>query len=377
MTLDTLSLTNFKNIPTAQLSFSPKLNCFLGNNGMGKSNLLDAIHFLSFLKSMTGAPDRMLMLRGQNFAIIKAAYTRRGTQEDITIGLSEGHRKTVKRGGKEYPRISAHIGNFPSVLVSPADMDLVSGAAEDRRRFIDMAISQHDPTYLDALIKYNAALTSRNRLLRDNVTNPILYEALEMTMDSAAAIITSRRRAFTDRLRLIHRRYYSAIAGDSAELTDMEYIPSVPEGLQLTDTEAPGAFAMMLDTVRARDLMLHHTSVGPHRDDINFTLDGMPLRRTASQGQQKTFTIALRLAQYDFLAQATGLQPLLLLDDIFDKLDATRVEAIIKVVADREFGQIFITDTNRRHLNDIVGAMPAAHSLFSVTAGTFTPMPQL
>lgn len=374
MTLDELSLTNFKNIGDARLTFSPKLNCFLGHNGMGKSNLVDAVHFLSFLKSFTGAPDKLLVRRGETFALLKARYTRREVPEEVSIGFAEGRRKSVKRGGKEYQRISAHIGNFPSVLVSPADMDLVNGSGEDRRRFIDMAISQHDARYLNALMRFNTALTTRNRMLRDNIADPMLYEAVEATMDAAASVITATRRQHIDRLRTIHRRYYTAIAGESAEVSDLRYVPSVPDGLMLTDIEAPGNYRVMLDAVRQRDMILHHTSVGPHRDDIEFTLDDMPLRRTASQGQQKTFTIALRLAQYEFLAQASGLKPILLLDDIFDKLDARRVEAIINVVAKPDFGQIFITDTNRKHLDDIVGAMPAEHALWSVTDGTFSPI---
>lgn len=380
MILSRIQLTNFKNIAEAQLTLSPKLNCFLGNNGMGKSNMMDAIHYLSFCKSFTGAPDKLLVRRGEQFTLLKAHYLRRGSDEEVSIGFAEGRRKSVRRGGKEYRRITEHIGNFPSVLIAPSDMDLVNGSGEDRRRFIDMAISQGDVRYLDMLVRYNAALTQRNSMLRSQqYTDPALYAAVETVMDSAATYITATRRAFIDRLRDIHARYYRAIAGDSAaEETGLAYADALSgdtaAGISGLDASGPGWLSTLFEASRQRDTLLRHTTVGPHRDDIVFTLDGMPLRRTGSQGQQKTFTIALRLAQYEFLSKITGLKPLLLLDDIFDKLDARRVEAIIAVVAGDTFGQIFITDTNRRHLDDIVTHMPREHALWLVDNGVFTPL---
>lgn len=376
MILTQIQLTNFKNIAEASLSLSPKLNCFLGNNGMGKSNMMDAIHYLSFCKSFTGAPDKLLVRRGEQFAMLKARYQRRGADDEVSIGFAEGHRKTVRRGGKEYRRITEHIGNFPSVLIAPADMDLVNGSGEDRRRFIDMAISQSDVQYLDRLMRYNTALSQRNSMLRSGIYNdPALYAAIEAVMDNAAAYITHARRTFIDRLREIHAKYYRAIAGPDAENTDITYSDALSndsaDGITVPDAAQPGWLSALLHTARQRDTLLKHTTVGPHRDDIVFTLDCMPLRRTASQGQQKTFTIALRLAQYEFLSRTSGLKPLLLLDDIFDKLDAPRVEAIINVVAGETFGQIFITDTNRRHLDDIVRHMPYEHALWFVENGNF------
>lgn len=377
MTLDEISLTNFKNIGTAHLSLSPKLNCFLGNNGMGKSNMVDAIHYLSFCRSFSGAPDRLLVRRGDSFAMLKGRYTRKGVPEEVAIGFAEGRRKSVKRSGKDYTRITEHIGSFPCVLISPADMDLVNGAGEDRRRFVDMAISQSDPRYIASLVRYNNALQQRNRLLRDNLTGDRnLFAALEATMDVAADYITRARHAFVNRLRDIHRHYYSAIAGADAEPTDISYHDAILANPEVTglDASTPGWMQKLLDANRARDIVMRHTTVGPHRDDIIFTLNALPLRRTGSQGQQKTFTIALRLAQYDFLSTVTGLKPLLLLDDIFDKLDADRVESIIRVVGGEKFGQIFITDTNRRHLDDIVNHIPSQHSLWHVTDGVFEPL---
>lgn len=365
MTLREIQLTNFKNIAGASLTLSPKLNCFLGDNGQGKSNMVDAIHYLSFCKSFTGAPDALLIRRGEDFALLKGRYRRREADEEVSIGLSLNRRKAVKRGGKEYQKITEHIGNFPSVLISPADMDLVYGTGEDRRRFMDMAISQSDARYLTALVNYNRALAQRNRLLRDGFTTDAgLYAAIETAMDAAAAYIVSVRADFVTRLSEIHRKYYAAIAGgDAAEETGLTYRSQLEGGITLT---------ALLDANRTRDIVVRHTTAGPHRDDLEFTVNDLPLRRTASQGQQKTFTIALRLAQYEFLSRLAGLRPLLLLDDIFDKLDARRVEAIIEVVAGPAFGQIFITDTNRRHLDDIVGHIPSEHALWHVSDGCFS-----
>ena len=363
MILKSIDITNFKNIARAQLQFSPKVNCLLGDNGMGKSNLLDALHLLSLTKSFTGAPDQMLIRSGEDFAIVRGAYSRLGAEEEIIAGLQRGRRKSFKRAGKEYKRISTHIGLLPLVLVSPADMDLINGSGEERRRFTDMVVSQTDPRYLDALVRYAALLEQRNRLLRDGAADMALFEVIDMQMDAAAAYISARRHAWLDELRGIFERYYAAISGSDE-----------PVGLTLTSHLGPGrpTLCEQLRERFARDTALRHTSAGPHRDDIEMTLYGMPLRRTGSQGQCKTFTIALRLAQYEFLRRACGMAPLLLLDDIFDKLDAGRVARIIATVGDDTFGQIFITDTNRRHLDEIVAYMGGTdHKLWNVDHGAF------
>lgn len=368
MLLQSLNVTNFKNIAGAQFDFSDKLNCLLGRNGMGKSNLLDAIHYLSFCKSFTGAPDQLITRRGEDFMMMQARYLRRDVTEDIAVSLGAGRRKSFKRSGKEYKRLSAHIGTFPAVLVAPADLALITGGGDERRRFMDMIIAQGDSQYLDHLIRYNHNLTQRNALLRDGSTDRTLFMAVETAMDMSAAYIVRARQRMVDRMSQLHAQYYNAIAGTTGgEAVSLQYTSSLTgeQALSLMD---------MMERNRVRDTMLRFTSDGPHRDDLTLLLDGMSLRRTASQGQQKTFTIAMRLAQYDFLAGATGLKPLLLLDDIFDKLDATRVEAIINVVSDSRFGQIFITDTNRRHLDEIVSCMNAPHRLWSVDNGHFTPI---
>ena len=364
MILQSLHLTNFKNISECSLEFSPKINCFLGDNGVGKSNLLDAIHFLSFCKSFAGLTDPMLIKRGEDFAIARGHYLRRDIDEEIVAGLAVGRRKSFKRSGKEYRRLSEHIGLFPLVMIAPADIELINGGGEVRRRFLDMVISQGDARYLEALIRYNQALTQRNSMLRDGVADDNLFLAVEMQMDMAADYIHRVRAARIDRLSEIFGRYYSAISGTRET-------PKLTYRSHLSDSDS---LAVLLETNRGRDRLLRHTSVGVHRDDIEMTLDDMPARQTASQGQAKTYTIALRFAQYECLRDVTAMSPLLLLDDIFDKLDAGRVERIMRIVATDTFGQIFVTDTNRRHLDEIIALTGGSDAIWSVVDGCFTPI---
>ena len=262
-------------------------------------------------------------------------------------------------------KLSTHIGTFPLVMAAPQDIDLIRGAGEERRRWMDMVISQSDPRYLDALIRYNGALEQRNKMLRDSIVDHNLYAAVECVMDAAAHTIHSARAAWTARLSSIFHHLYTSIAG-TEEVVSLRYISSLDS--------SSGSILPLLDSARRHDEIVRHTSVGPHRDDIEMLLDSMPMRRTGSQGQCKTFTVALRLAQYEFLHQATSLRPLLLLDDIFDKLDATRVERIMNLVTSSDFGQIFITDTDRSHLHSIVSRTSGGdHRMWSVSQGTFIP----
>lgn len=365
MILRSLAITNFKNIPDARLDFSPKINCLLGNNGMGKSNMLDAVYYLSFCKSFTGLTDAALLRRGADFTTLHGLYTRRGTEEELTLGMQPGKRKSFKRKGKEYERLSAHIGAFPLVMIAPSDQDLISGTGEERRRLMDMVISQTDARYLDHLIRYNRALQQRNKLLRDHMVDHSLYLALEMAMDRSAQYITTARNRWVADLTAIFNSIYSRIAADGET-------PALALRGHLADN--PAGLPKLLDEARRHDEAVGHTSVGPHRDDLDLQLCGMPVRRAASQGQCKTYTIALRLAQYEFLQRSVGFKPLLLLDDIFDKLDATRVERLIHLVADESFGQIFITDTNRDHLDSIISHIPHPHKSWIVENGSFSPL---
>lgn len=362
MLLHEIAITNFKNIAGAQMRFSSNVNCFLGHNGMGKSNMLDAIYYMSFGKSHTGALDAAVMRKGESFTTIRATYNRRGQVEELTLGLAEGRSKSFKRQGKRYGRLSEHIGAFPLVLVSPRDSDLIHGGPEERRRFIDMIISQTDPVYLDHLIRYNEALRQRNRLLRDGVVDRDLFAAVELAMTPSAAYITSRRAAVIKDFTDIFIRHYHDIS-----LTDEN--PTVTYSSRIIETGA--RLDTLLESTRQRDAAIGYTTVGPQRDDITLYLDSMPVSTSASQGQQKTYTIAMRLAQYEFMQRAVNLKPLLLLDDIFDKLDATRVANIVSVVSRDIFGQIFITDTNRDHLDSIMAASGTDYRLWEVTDGRF------
>lgn len=367
MQLNSLTLCNFKNIVEATLDFSDKVNCLIGNNGMGKSNLLDAVYTLSFTKSFTGVTDTMLIRNGVDWATLRGSYTRRDAAEELVMGLQRGKRKSLRRGGKEYQRLSMHIGSFPLVLVSPQDIDILRGAGEERRRWMDMVISQSDPRYLDAVIRYNGALEQRNRLLREGCSDHSLYEAIEATMEMPAQLISATRRRWIEELTTLFNDRYRAIAGDEAGSVALDYRCSL-------DASPDGSMAALLDSARRHDEAVRHTGAGPHRDDIEMSLDGMPVRRTGSQGQCKTFMLALRMAQYEFLHRSSGLRPLLLLDDVFDKLDAVRMERIMTMITADTFGQIFITDTNRQHLDEIVDRAGDNYRLWQVESGSFTPI---
>ncbi len=362
MILTDITINNYKNIASADLSFSPNINGFLGLNGMGKSNLLDAIYYMSIGKSHTGMPDKAVIRNGENFTTIRARYNRRGQSEELTLGLADGHPKSFKRQGKKYSRLSQHLGAFPLVLVSPRDSELLVGAPEERRRFIDMIIAQTDALYLDHLIRYTEALKQRNRLLKDGSQDQAMYEALQLTMTPSAHYITRRRRETIDKFAEIFTHHYHDIS-----LTDET--PLATYESKIVNSNTP--LDELLRQSFAKDLAIGFTSAGPHRDDIILSLNDMPARFAASQGQQKTFTIAMRLAQYEFMHNATGLKPLLLLDDIFDKLDATRVANIVDVVNRDIFGQTFITDTNRDHLDSIMSMSGSDYHLWEVSDGSF------
>lgn len=363
MLLDHLSILNFKNIPEADLPFVAGLNCIVGDNGMGKSNLLDAIYCLSIGRSLTGVPDTMLLRQGADLGVVRGQYTRDGQPELLALGLWADRRKGLKRGGKEV-RLSQHLGQFPLVASVPRDEELVRGSAEERRRWTDLLLSQTDPVYLDALIHYGRAMEQRNGMLRDGMTDRLLYESVETTLARTGSYIVTRRYALADSLREILGRVYPAIAGDDAEMPSLAY--AGPEN------PTPETMMARLEAARRHDEAVRHTSVGPHRDDMEFTLAGMPMRRTASQGQAKTFTLGLRLAQYEFLRDRAAVRPLLLLDDIFDKLDTGRVTRIMKLVTGGDYGQCFITDTNSHHLDDILGESRLPHRLWHADRGSFT-----
>lgn len=365
MTLENIEILNFKNITGAKLDFSPGVNCLLGMNGMGKSNLLDAIHLLSMARTISSLPDNALVKHGEDLMLVKGDFkTETGATDTISCGLSKGKRKSLKRNGKEYGKLSEHIGNYPIVISTPDDSRIVSGGADERRKLMDMVISQADANYLSALIRYNRALENRNKMLRAGVKDTILYESIESTLEEAAGIIHEARKGWVTELSPIVEEIYARISGGK-EKTHINYKSSLNFS----------SMKEVLDSHRAKDQVLGFTSAGVHRDDLETSLEGYSLRALGSQGQLKTFAVALRLAIYRYLKQKKGVTPLLLLDDIFDKLDAQRVENIMKEVTEsNDFQQIFITDTNRKHLDDILAGISGPKTLINVANGEFSPI---
>lgn len=361
MIIDRISILNFKNIEEAELSFSRKMNYLFGNNGMGKTNLLDALFYLSFTKSRSNLLDSQIIRHEQEFCVLQGNYKDGDTVEDIYCGIKCKHHKVFKRNKKEYERMSEHIGLIPMVMVSPADMDLIKGGSDERRKFVDMVISQYDKDYLRTLIHYNKILQQRNSLLRGDTTtlpDDSLFEIFDRQLIADGMVIHRKRYEFITGFLPVFRRYYQQICNES-ETVDLRYES------QLYNADAES----LLVSRRQKDKMLGYTSVGIHKDDFLFLLDTYLIRKIGSQGQNKTYLIALKLAQFSFLVQKGHSVPILLLDDIFDKLDAGRVGQIIALAACSEFGQIFITDTNRKHLDEILAGMNYDYKLFRVENG--------
>lgn len=362
MVIERIDIVNFKNIAQAKLEFCNGVNCLLGKNGMGKSNLMEAIYFLGMARPMHSIPETALIHHGDTMLMVKGDYlTDGGGSESVSCGIVKGKGKTLKRNGKEYGKLSEHIGRFPVVTVTPADSELVSGAAELRRRLLDMVISQADNKYLAYLIRYNKLLESRNRMLRAGINDPLLYETIEVGLCEMARSIHSSRREWVEEISPVFKDYYAQISGDS-ERASISY-----ESILNSNTPEE-----VLAANRAKDLVLGYTSKGIHRDDLSTGLGDYSMRRLGSQGQVKSFTVALRFAIFDYLKRKSGVTPILLLDDIFDKLDSTRVGRIMELVSSNSaFGQIFITDTNREHLHETIAPLQGESRLFEVTEGSF------
>ncbi|MEI6277004.1 MAG: DNA replication/repair protein RecF [Prolixibacteraceae bacterium] len=342
-----LSVMNYKNFGEATLSFSRKLNCFIGNNGVGKTNLLDAIYYLSFCKSYFNNPDSQNVRHSEDFFALQGRYELNGINEEIHCGFKNGQKKKIRRNKKEYERFSDHIGLLPLVMISPADAVLIQGGSEERRRFMDSVISQYDRTYLEWLVRYNRALLQRNVLLKEvagkSGIDPDIFAIWDDQLVQLGEKINLKRNRFLQELLPVFQKYYTLISGGN-EIVSLEY------SSQLNEKK----FSDLLNDSFARDRMLQFTSTGIHKDDLELRLGGYPIRRLGSQGQNKTYLIALKFAQFDFIRSLNSIKPILLLDDIFDKLDSGRVEEIVKLVSDDHFGQIFITDTNREHLDGIL-----------------------
>lgn len=361
MWLKRISILNYKNLEQAELAFSRKMNCIIGKNGMGKTNLMDAVYYLSFCKSATNPIDSQNIRHEQDFFVLQGFYeTEGGDPEEVYCGLKRRQKKQFKRNKKEYTRLSDHIGLIPLVMVSPADTLLIAGGSEERRRFMDVVISQFDREYLDALIRYNKALVQRNTLLKAELEpDEELMNVWEEMMASTGEVVFGKRQQFIDEFIPIFQSYYSYISQNQEEVK-----------LSYQSHAAEGDLLALLRANRQRDRVMGYSLKGIHKDDLIMQLGEFPMKREGSQGQNKTYLIALKLAQFEFLKRTgSGTTPLILLDDIFDKLDALRVEQIVKLVAGDNFGQIFITDTNRDHLDRILKKIEGDYKLFEVENG--------
>lgn len=363
MYIQELSVVNFKNLEQADLQFSSSLNCFIGNNGAGKTNLMDAIHYLSFCKSFLNSVDGQNIRFGQDFFMIQGRFSRFDSEEMIYCGLKRSQKKIFKRNQKEYAKLSEHIGLIPLILVTPTDTGLITGGSEERRRFVDSVISQFDAVYLDCLIKYNRALQQRNNLLKQYAgSGSVPSEIIEIWDDQLVRYgsqIHQTRVSFVTRLQPVFQKYYEMISGGRETV-----------GLSLLSDMNDADLAGLLRRYLAKDVAFQYTTSGIHKDDFEFKLAGYPVKKFGSQGQKKTYLVALKLAQFDLMKEVSGLTPILLLDDIFDKLDKSRVEQIVRLVSDDHFGQIFITDTNREHLDQIISSLATEARIFSISEGT-------
>ena len=357
--LEKLVVSDFRNIALQEIEFSPNVNCISGNNGEGKTNLLDAIYYMSMTKSAFSSSDRYALRHGaEEFALSGTYLMENGTRSRFAMKMTSKGDKKVVRDDKAYQKISEHIGLLPVVMVSPADVSMVSESGEERRRFVNAVLSQMSREYMAAIQQYNRFLMQRNRMLKDMNPDRSLLEVIDMRMAAVAAPVHRARKEFVENLKPIVTEYYKAVSGDS-EQVDIEYES------QLNDT----SLEELLSCSYEKDCILKHTSAGIHRDDFIFTMNGHPIRRYGSQGQQKSFLIALKLAQYRLLAEATGEKPILLLDDLFDKLDMGRVEKLLALVGGDDFGQILITDCNKLRLESTLERADKEYSLFMVEGG--------
>ena len=361
MILKKISILNFKNIREASLELSPKMNCLIGHNGVGKTNFLDALFYLSFCKSSLNPVDSQIMTHDSDFFMVEGVYEdESGKQTDVYCGMKRGTKKHFKRDKKEYKRLSQHIGLIPLIMASPGDSSIISGGSEERRRFMDIVISQYDSVYIDALSAYNKALLQRNALLKmENEPDAALLDIWEEEMARNGEVVYAKRRAFVEEFVPVFQKIYAVISGGK-ERVSLTYISHCQRG-------------PLLDVIRRdrfKDRAVGYSLHGVHRDELEMMLDGYMMKREGSQGQNKTYVLSLKLAQFDFLCRtASKTTPLLLLDDIFDKLDAQRVEQIVKLVSGDGFGQIFVTDTNRDHLDRILHNGCFDYKLFYVDDG--------
>jgi DNA replication and repair protein RecF len=362
MILHSLSLLQFKNYQEAGLSFVDGINCFTGNNGAGKTNILDAVYYLSFCKSIGNVADTQNILLDGDFFLIQGQYSLDGRKDEIYCGVKRGQKKVFKRNKKEYERLSDHIGLYPLVLIYPGDVQLILGGSDERRKFVDGVISQYQKEYLNRLLDYNKALLQRNSLLKIFAEKRYFDEASLEIWDEQLIVngnyINEARKDFFANFRDVFRSNHRELSANAEEI-DILYESGLNEE----------SFDLLLKQSRKKDLIMQHTTTGIHKDNLIFLLNGQPLKKFGSQGQQKTYVIALKLAQFQFIREIKGFEPILLFDDIFDKLDPLRVEQLIRMVSGSGYGQIFITDTHTERLESILDKVPGHSRIFNIEKG--------
>jgi DNA replication and repair protein RecF len=375
MTLDQLHLLFFKNYDEASLAFSPGINCFIGDNGSGKTNLLDAIHYLALTKSAFAGSDAQSIKQGADFFVVKGKFSAAQLEhpETIQVSMRANQKKSITHDKQPYDRLADHIGRYPAVLISPYDTDLIRQGSEDRRRYFDSLQSQLDHDFLELLIQYNGLLRQRNATLKQGSGShgfdALYLQALDDQLAPLGESLSELRVVFLAQFIPVFQRHYAQLA-DGREQVVVEY-----------KSQLPGQnFRHLLLANERRDLLLQRSTTGPHRDDFVFLMDGLPVKSYASQGQQKSFAIALKLAQFELLASrampagSPAAKPLLLLDDIFDRLDDKRIARLLQLVADQTFGQVFLTDTNLTRTDQALSGVSSAIQRFQVSAGAVAPI---
>src|SRR5690606_34512344 len=359
MILKSLSLINYKNFDSKSFVFNEKINCIVGNNGIGKTNVLDAIYHLSFGKSYFNPVATQNIKHNEDFFVINGDYDKEDKTEKITVSLKRGQKKVIKRNGKIYDKFSDHIGFLPLVIISPADRDLIIEGSDTRRKFIDSVISQSDKVYLKHVINYNKVLAQRNALLKyfalNQTFNKDTLEVYNNQLNDLGTAIFEKRSAFLEEFIPIFKARYEAISNGN-EVVELVY------GSDLFN----GSLNTLLAQNINKDKALQYTSVGIHKDDLSFNIKEHPIKKFGSQGQQKSFLIALKLAQFDFIKSQSGVTPILLLDDIFDKLDENRVAQIIKLVDNENFGQLFISDTHPERTENVIKQVHQSYEMFKL-----------
>lgn len=362
MHLENLHLVNYKNYEEAEISLSSGINCFVGKNGAGKTNILDAVHYLSMCKSYMNVIDRQNIRFDQPFFVVQGDWFKEETTINIHCAVKVGAKKVFRRNKKEYEKLADHIGQFPAVMISPYDRDLISEGSELRRKWMDGIIAQFDRRYLDDIQKYAKVLLQRNALLKNMAEHRLFdresIEVWNMQLVQLGERIFARRKEFLESFIPIFQKHYDAI-GNKSENVSLAYRSQLSEG----------DFGQLLLNSERKDAQTRYTNVGTHRDDLIFEIKGYPVKKFGSQGQQKSYIVALRLAQYEWLKAQLNVTPVLLLDDIFDKLDQTRVERLMKLVHDQFFGQVLVTDTDEDRIREIFAKNDLESRVFRVKDG--------